>query len=138
MYFSASVLHFNIQTQERKNTKGKLTKRQALTVMGWWATRGAMLKADAILIDSTSPAFPQVPKLVAQKPLPIYFLFSVSTEILFSIQINTNMGGKGKKRTLLLVIPKESLLFQRNAQKLHQHLKAETFNFHKSKSFFGD
>lgn len=99
MYFSASVLHFNIQTQERKEKhKGKLTKRQALTVvMGWWATRGAMLKADAILTRLCFTAFSLSPKLVAQKHYQYISCLSVSTEILF-IQINTNMGGKGKKK----------------------------------------
>lgn len=52
--------------KEKKKHKGKLTKRQALTVMGWWATRGAVLKADAILTRLRFIAFPQVPKLVAQ------------------------------------------------------------------------
>lgn len=50
--------------KEKKKQKGKFTKRQALTLTGWWAIRGAMLKADAILTRFHFTDFSQVPKLV--------------------------------------------------------------------------
>ena len=92
MYYTS----INKLKKEKKKHKGKLTKRQALTVMGWWAITGAMLKADAILTRLHFTAFPKVQSWYRTATNIFLVLCKHCDPVFYSDQ--HKYGGQGQKK----------------------------------------